>query len=432
MNKGYNLSEKLFEEAKECIPGGVNSPVRAFGSVDASPVFIDHGKGSKFYDVDGNEYIDYISSWGPLILGHCHPSVMKAIESTLLKGTGFGTPTELETKLARKIISAIPSVEMVRMVNSGTEATMSALRLARAYTKRDKIVKFEGCYHGHSDPLLIKAGSGALTHGVPSSPGVPESIAGNTINAGFNDLEGIKEIFKQTGNEIAAVIIEPVAGNMGTVLPEAGFLEGLREITKEYGALLIFDEVMTGFRVAHGGAQNVFNIQPDITCLGKIIGGGLPVGAYGGSKEIMSNISPSGSVYQAGTLSGNPLAMSAGLAILEELEKDGVYDKLNASTKSLADGLEEAAQKAGVPVSINRIGAMFTLFFTDEKVTDFKSATSSNLEKFNVFFKHMLDNGVYFGPSQFESAFLSTAHTEEDIKKTIKVSEEAFEKVKNL
>lgn len=432
MHKGYNLSEKLFEEAKECIPGGVNSPVRAFGSVDASPVFIDHGKGSKFYDVDGNEYIDYISSWGPLILGHCHPSVMDALQSTLLKGTGFGTPTELETKVAQKIISAIPSIEMVRMVSSGTEATMSALRLARAYTNRDKILKFEGCYHGHSDPLLIKAGSGALTHGVPSSPGVPESIASNTINASFNDLEGIKDIFKEMGQEIAAVIIEPVAGNMGTVLPEVGFLEGLREVTKEYGSLLIFDEVMTGYRVAHGGAQSVFNIKPDLTCLGKIIGGGLPVGAYGGSKEIMSNISPSGSVYQAGTLSGNPLAMSAGLAILEELEKDGVYDKLNALTTSLAEGLKEAAEKAGVAVSVNRIGAMFTLFFTDERVKDFKTATSSNLEKFNVFFKHMLDNGVYFGPSQFESVFLSTAHTEEDIKKTIEVAEEAFEKVKNI
>lgn len=432
MHKGYKLSEKMFEEAKEYIPGGVNSPVRAFGSVDASPVFIDHGKGSKFYDVDGNEYIDYISSWGPLILGHCHPSVIKAIESTLLKGTGFGTPTELETELAKKIISAIPSVEMVRMVNSGTEATMSALRLARAYTKRDKIVKFEGCYHGHSDPLLIKAGSGALTHGVPSSPGVPESIAGNTINAAFNDLEAIKDIFKEMGNEVAAIIIEPVAGNMGTVLAESRFLEGLREITKEYGALLIFDEVMTGFRVGYGGAQNLFNIKPDITCLGKIIGGGLPVGAYGGSKEIMKNISPSGPVYQAGTLSGNPLAMSAGLATLNELEKDGVYEKLNALTTSLTDGLKETAEKVGIDVSINRIGAMFTLFFTGDKVTDFKTATSSNLEKFNVFFKHMLDNGVYFGPSQFESAFLSTAHTEEDIKNTIKVSEEAFMKAKNI
>ncbi|SMB94205.1 glutamate-1-semialdehyde 2,1-aminomutase [Desulfonispora thiosulfatigenes DSM 11270] len=432
MNKGYELSQKLFAEAKEYIPGGVNSPVRAFTSVDTSPVFIDHGLGSKFFDVDGNEYIDYVLSWGPLILGHCHPSVVKSLEACILKGTGFGTPTEIETEVAKKIVNAIPSIEMVRMVNSGTEATMSALRLARAYTNRDKIVKFEGCYHGHSDPLLIKAGSGALTHGVPSSPGVPASIAGNTINATYNDLEGIKKIFKEIGEEVAAVIIEPVAGNMGTVLPEPGFLEGIREVTKEYGALLIFDEVMTGYRVAFGGAQCLYNIKPDITCLGKIIGGGLPVGAYGGSKEIMSKISPSGSVYQAGTLSGNPLAMSAGLAILNELEKEGVYEKLNTLTTSLTDGLKNAANKVGVPVTINKVGAMFTLFFTDEKVNNFTTATSSNLEKFNVFFKHMLSNGIYFAPSQFESAFLSTAHTQENINYTIQISEEAFNKVKNI
>jgi len=432
VHKGYNKSQTLFQEAKEYIPGGVNSPVRAFKAVGDYPVFIDYGYGSRLVDVDSNEYIDYVGSWGPLILGHRHPKVIKALQDCLKKGTSFGAPTEIETEMAKFIIDAVPSIEMVRMVNSGTEATMSALRLARAYTKRDKILKFEGCYHGHADPLLIKAGSGALTLGVPSSPGVPANIAGGTITAGYNDLEQVTNIFKEIGEEISAVIIEPVPGNMGLILPEKGFLEGLRDLTQEYGTLLIFDEVMSGFRLALGGAQALFGITPDLTCLGKIIGGGLPVGAYGGRKEIMEYVAPQGPVYQAGTLSGNPLAMTAGLTTLQELTKPDVYQKLAELGSKLAEGLKEKADNSGVDVWINNIGSMASCFFTKEKVKDYASATSSNVNKFKAFFQSMLSQGIYLAPSQFEASFISLAHTAEDIEKTIEAAEIAFRATKNI
>lgn len=432
MHKGYTKSQNLYQEAQKYIPGGVNSPVRAFKAVGQHPVFIEYGHGSRIVDVDGNEYIDYVGSWGPLILGHRNPKVIKALQKCLNMGTSFGAPTEIETEMAKIIINAFPSVEMVRMVNSGTEATMSALRLARAYTKRDKIVKFEGCYHGHADPLLIKAGSGALTLGVPSSPGVPTNIAGGTITASYNNLEEIKSIFKQVGEQIAAVILEPVPGNMGVILPEPGFLEGLRDLTSQYGSLLIFDEVMSGFRVARGGAQEIFNIKPDLTCFGKIIGGGLPVGAYGGRKEIMELIAPAGPVYQAGTLSGNPLAMSAGLATLKELENPQVYDRLDYLATKMAEGLNNAALKSGVKVTINKLGSMVSCFFTDQKVIDYRSATSSNLNKFKAFFQSMLSQGIYLAPSQFEASFISLAHSEEDIEETIEASEIAFSTAKDI
>ncbi|NMA01592.1 MAG: glutamate-1-semialdehyde 2,1-aminomutase [Clostridia bacterium] len=423
----YNKSRLLYEEAQRYIPGGVNSPVRAFKAVGEHPVFIKEGFGSKMVDVDGNQYIDYVGSWGPLILGHRHPQVISALENCLASGTSFGAPTELETQLAKMIINAFPAMDMVRMVNSGTEATMSALRLARGYTGRNKIVKFSGCYHGHADPLLINAGSGPLTLGVPSSPGVPTSIAAGTITASYNNLDEIEEIFAEVGEEIAAVIVEPIPGNMGVILPEPGFLEGLREITTRYGALLIFDEVMSGFRVAWGGAQNLYKIDPDLTCLGKIIGGGLPVGAYGGKKEIMEMVAPQGPVYQAGTLSGNPLAMSAGLATLTELAKPGVYEYLSSRTNQLAEGFLQAAEKAGVAISINKLGGMISCFFTGEKVKDFQSATTSNVAQFKAYFHSMLEQGIYLAPSQFEACFLSLAHSEEDVEKTILASEKAFQ-----
>ncbi|PKM80977.1 MAG: glutamate-1-semialdehyde-2,1-aminomutase [Firmicutes bacterium HGW-Firmicutes-14] len=429
MHKGYEKSTKLFAEAREYIPGGVNSPVRAFKSVGHTPVFIDHAQGSKIYDVDGNEYIDYVGSWGPMILGHQHPEVVSALKAYLDKGTSYGAPTELETEMAMIVIEAFPAMEMVRMVNSGTEATMSALRLARGYTGRDKIVKFEGCYHGHADSLLIKAGSGALTLGVPTSPGVPANIAGNTITAGFNDLDILKKIFALEGKDIAAVIVEPVPGNMGVVPPQPGFLEGLRDITRKYGALLIFDEVMTGFRVAYGGAQVRFGIEPDLTCLGKIIGGGLPVGAYGGKKEIMEKISPAGPIYQAGTLSGNPLAMTAGLTTLRILQNPSVYKDLEDKSAKLAEGLADAAKRAGINVSFNRVGSMVCTFFTPEKVVDYSSACSSDTGRFASFFREMLNRGIYLAPSQFEAAFVSAAHSDEDISKTIEAAYESFKEV---
>ena len=432
MTKKYGKSQMLYKEAQKFIPGGVNSPVRAFKAVGEHPLFIKQGFGSKMVDVDGNQYIDYVGSWGPLILGHRHPRVIEALQETLNIGTSFGAPTEIETEMAKTIIKALPSIEMVRMVNSGTEATMSALRLARAYTGRNKIVKFEGCYHGHADPLLIKAGSGSLTLGVPSSPGVPKSIADGTITASYNDLEGLKEIFSLVGDDIAAVIIEPVPGNMGLILPEAGFLEGLRQLTTDYGALLIFDEVMSGFRVAWGGAQTLFDIKPDLTCLGKVIGGGLPVGAYGGAKEIMEKIAPAGPVYQAGTLSGNPLAMAAGLATLRELEQPGVYEQLQKFSTKLAEGLENAAKTAGSEVYTTKLGSMVSCFFTNKPVKDFKTATSSSVEKFKAFFQSMLSQGVYLAPSQFEACFISVAHSEEDINETIEASEIAFRVAKNI
>ncbi len=420
MSKSFTKSQELFAQAKEVIPGGVNSPVRAFSSIkDMGPLFMEKGEGALIYDADGNNYVDYVASWGPLILGHRHPEVVEALAKCLEKGTSFGTPTELETQLANEITQAVPSMDMVRLVNSGTEATMSALRLARGYTGRNKIVKFEGCYHGHADFLLIKAGSGALTTGVPTSPGVPETTAENTINAPFNDIEACRRIFEQEGPNIAAVIVEPVAGNMGVVPPAPGFLEGLRKITLQYGTVLIFDEVMTGFRVSYGGAQSLYGIDPDLTCLGKIIGGGLPVGAYGGKKSIMEYISPVGPVYQAGTLAGNPLAVTAGLATLRILKRKGIYQELEAKAAQLARGLEEAAREADFPATVNRVGSMVCSYFTRGPVHNFDTACSSNTEAFSDYYKAMLQQGIYLAPSQFESVFVSLAHTQKHIEKTI-------------
>jgi len=427
MSRNYSTSTDLFEKAKKFIPGGVNSPVRAFQSVGSTPLFIKRGEGPMVYDADGNEYIDYVGSWGPLILGHRHPQVVEALKSCLDEtGTSFGAPTELETVLAGMIVEAVPSVEMVRLVNSGTEAAMSAIRLARGYTNRNKIVKFEGCYHGHADYLLIKAGSGALTLGVPTSPGVTAGSAADTISAKYNDLDALREIFKQEGENIAAVIVEPVAGNMGVVPPAAGFLEGLRRLTEEYGCLLIFDEVMTGFRVAYGGAQQLYGVTPDLTCLGKVIGGGLPVGAYGGKREIMEHVSPAGPVYQAGTLSGNPLAVTAGIATLKILQRPGVYEYLEKISGRLAGWLLEAAAEAGEEVYINRVGSMLCVFFTSLEVVDYHSACSSNITRYAEFFKAMLGQGVYLAPSQFEAAFVSLAHGEKEIERTAEAARRFF------
>lgn len=419
-------SVELFERAREFIPGGVNSPVRAFKSVGLNPLFIRGGKGARIYDEDGNTYIDYVGSWGPLILGHLHPEVVEALRGCLEIGTSFGAPTQLETILAEMIVEAMPGVEMVRLVNSGTEATMSALRLARAFTGRDKIIKFEGCYHGHADMLLIKAGSGALTLGVPTSPGVPAGAAANTINAPYNDLQTLEEIFRLEGENIAAVIVEPVAGNMGVVPPGPGFLQGLRKITEEHKALLIFDEVITGFRLSYGGAQSYFGVIPDLTCMGKVIGGGLPVGAYGGRKDIMAMMAPSGPVYQAGTLSGNPLAVTAGITTLKVLARRGTYEELELKAQQLADGLAEAARTAGVDVSFNRVGSMMCGFFTSDQVIDYKTACKADTDKYAKFFRAMLAEGVYLAPSQFEAAFVSLAHTGEQIEKTVDAAQKAY------
>ncbi|AIS51542.1 glutamate-1-semialdehyde 2,1-aminomutase HemL [Thermoanaerobacter kivui] len=419
-------SKELFGKAKKLMPGGVNSPVRAFKSVGTTPVFIKKGQGSHIWDEDGNEYIDYVLSWGPLILGHAHPQVVEAIKKQAELGTSFGACTELEVKMAEKVIEAVPSVKVVRMVNSGTEATMSAIRLARGYTERDIIVKFEGCYHGHSDSLLIKAGSGALTFGMPDSKGVTKEVAKDTIIARYNDIKMVEDIFKIYGENIAAVIVEPVAGNMGTVLPEEKFLKGLREITTKYGALLIFDEVMTGFRVSYSGAQGLYSVIPDITTLGKIIGGGLPVGAYGGREEIMRLVSPDGPVYQAGTLSGNPLAMAAGFETLKILSEDpALYEELDKKAEKLCNGLKESMVQNGIDVTINRVGSMMCMFFTKDEVKDYDSALKSNTALYAAYFREMLKRGVYLPPSQFETFFLSIAHTEEDIEKTIEASFEA-------
>jgi len=420
-------SKRLFEKAKKVMPGGVNSPVRAGKAVETTPPFIKKAEGCYIWDVDGNRYIDYVCSWGPLILGHAHPAVIDAIKKTAEYGTSYGAPTELEIEMAELIIEMVPSIEMVRMVNSGTEATMSAIRLARGYTGRDKIIKFEGCYHGHADTLLVSAGSGVATFGIPGSPGIPEDIAKHTISLPFNDIPSLKEAFERFGDQIAAVIVEPVPGNMGVIIPKNGFLESVRDITKKYGALLIFDEVITGFRLAPGGAQELFNIMPDITCLGKIIGGGLPVGAYGGKKEIMSRVAPEGDIYQAGTLSGNPIAMAAGIATLKILSQGNVYEELERKSKMLFDGILDKANKKGVSIKINRIGSMGSIFFTDEDVVDFGSAKRSNKEKFKKFYKAMLSKGVYLAPSPFEAIFLSLAHTDEAIQYTIDASEYAFE-----
>ncbi len=422
----FTRSKDLFEEAQKYIPGGVNSPVRAFKSVAMDPLFMARGQGPYIFDEDGNRYIDYVGSWGPLILGHCHGEVVNALKECLETGTSFGAPTKLETEMAKLVVESVPSIEMVRMVNSGTEATMSALRLAKGYTNRNKILKFEGCYHGHADFLLIKAGSGALTHGVPTSLGVTKETAFNTITTGFNDLDALEKIFIEDGENIAAVIIEPVPGNMGCIIPEEGYLQGVRKLTEQYGALLIFDEVMSGFRVALGGAQERYGVIPDLTCLGKIIGGGLPVGAYGGKREIMEYVSPLGPVYQAGTLSGNPLAMTAGYVTLKILQREGTYEKLEKNTALLADGLQSAAKLAGVDAYFTRVGSMFSTFFTKEKVTSFETASTSNTDKFTAFFKTLLGEGVYIAPSQYEAGFLSLVHEQREIEKTVEAAFKAF------
>jgi len=425
----YVQSITAFQKAKELMPGGVNSPVRAFKSVDMDPIFIEKGKGSKIYDIDGNEYIDYVLSWGPLILGHANDQVVEALKKVAENGTSFGAPTLIENKLAELVIERVPSIEVVRMVNSGTEATMSALRLARGYTGRDKILKFEGCYHGHGDSLLIKAGSGVATLGLPDSPGVPESVALNTITVPYNDLESVQYAFEQFGEEIAGVIVEPVAGNMGVVPPNPGFLQELRRITKEYGSLLIFDEVMTGFRVDYHCAQGYFDVTPDLTCLGKVIGGGLPVGAYGGKAEIMEKVAPSGPIYQAGTLSGNPLAMTAGYETLIQLTSE-TYTEFRRKADRLEEGLKNAAEKYDVPLTVNRAGSMIGAFFSDQKVVNYETAKQSDLEFFANFYREMANEGVYLPPSQFEGLFLSTAHSDEDIEKTIAACENAFSRLK--
>jgi glutamate-1-semialdehyde 2,1-aminomutase len=419
-------SRDLYAEACRYLAGGVDSPVRAFRAVGQHPLFISRGQGSRIYDVDGNEFIDYVASWGPLILGHAHPRVVAALSEAATRGTSFGAPTELETHLARLVVEAFPSIERVRFVNSGTEATMSALRLARGFTGREKIVKFDGCYHGHADGLLVKAGSGALTLGTPDSAGVPAGAAASTISAPYNDLETLERIFTAHRGTIAAVIVEPVAGNMGVVPPRPGFLEGLRELTRADGALLIFDEVITGFRVAYGGVQELTGIRADLTCLGKIIGGGLPVGAYGGRADVMALLAPDGPVYQAGTLSGNPLAMTAGIATLTELRQPGVYETLERRAAALADGLAAAARDAGVPIVGTRVGSMFTTFFTDQPVMDYTSARRSDTRRYARFFHAMLEQGIYLAPSQFEAGFLSLAHSDEDVERTIAAARVAF------
>ncbi|WP_110111513.1 glutamate-1-semialdehyde 2,1-aminomutase [Bacillus sp. CGMCC 1.16541] len=423
--RSYEKSKAAFLEAKQLMPGGVNSPVRAFKSVNMDPIFMSHGKGAKIYDIDGNEYIDYVLSWGPLIHGHSNDRVVEAVKKVTESGTSFGAPTLIENELAKLVIERVPSIEVVRMVSSGTEATMSALRLARGYTGRNKILKFEGCYHGHGDSLLIKAGSGVATLGLPDSPGVPEGIAKNTITVPYNDLESIRYAFEQFGEDIAGVIVEPVAGNMGVVPPLPGFLEGLREITNQYGSLLIFDEVMTGFRVDYNCAQGYFNVTPDLTCLGKVIGGGLPVGAYGGKAEIMEQIAPSGPIYQAGTLSGNPLAMTAGYETLSQLTPQS-YEEFARKADRLQEGLHEAAEKYDIPHTINRAGSMIGFFFTNEQVVNYEKAKTSNLDYFSAFYREMANQGVFLPPSQFEGLFLSTAHTDQDIEQTIEAAEKAF------
>jgi len=419
-------SKRLFEEAKKHIPGGVNSPVRAFRSVGGDPLFIKKAKGSKIYDVDGKAYIDYVLSWGPMILGHAHPRVTAALKKAIANGTSYGAPTELEITLAKMVKKAVPSIEMVRMVSSGTEATMAAIRAARGFTGRDKIIKFDGGYHGTGDSLLVKAGSGVATFGLPDSPGVPADLAKHTLTVAYNDLIAVRELASREGERIACIIVEPVAGNMGCVPPEPGFLAGLRQVCDQYGIVLILDEVMTGFRVAYGGAQKLYGVKPDLTCLGKVIGGGLPVGAYGGKREIMEKIAPIGPIYQAGTLSGNPLAMVAGIETLKALSKPGVYKTLEKLSADLEQGLRAAATEAGVPVTLNRVGSMFTAFFTDRKVKDFASAKTSDTGKFGRFFRSMLSNGVNLAPSQFEAAFMSLAHTRADINKTIEAARKSL------
>ena len=422
-------SKELFKEAQNYLVGGVNSPVRAFKSVGSDPIFIQRGKGSRIWDVDGNEYIDYVLSWGPLILGHAHDQVINAIKQVANYGTSFGAPTELEIEMAKAVIDAVKSIEMVRFVNSGTEATMSAIRLARGYTKRKKIVKFDGCYHGHGDSLLVSAGSGVATLGIPGTPGIPEELANLTIVLPYNDIEAVEEAFRKYGDDIACVIIEPVAGNMGVVAPSKEYHQKLREITRKYGSLLIFDEVMTGFRLAYGGAQELYDIEPDLTTFGKVIGGGLPVGAYGGKREIMEYVAPVGPVYQAGTLSGNPLAMAAGLRQLQLLKELNPYKELDEKGRFLEEGFKQIAQEFSVPVQVNRVGSMITVFFTQMPVKDFTTAKTSDTQRFAKFFRCMLEKGVYLPASQFEAFFLSTAHSQKDLEETLEKARDCF---KNL
>ncbi|MCO6524918.1 MAG: glutamate-1-semialdehyde 2,1-aminomutase [Candidatus Schmidhempelia sp.] len=423
----YNNSEKLYQEALTVMPGGVNSPVRAFNGVGGYPLFIERADGAYIYDVDNHAYIDYVGSWGPMILGHNNPDITQAVYNAMKNGLSFGAPTSAEIKLAELVTELVPSIEVLRMVNSGTEATMSAIRLARGFTGRDKIIKFEGCYHGHADYLLVKAGSGALTFGNPTSPGVPADFVRHTLVCNYNDLDSVKRAFIQYPEDIACIIIEPVAGNMNCVPAKKEFLQGLRDLCDQYGTLLIIDEVMTGFRVALGGAQDYYDIVPDLTCLGKIIGGGMPVGAFGGRREIMQQLAPTGPIYQAGTLSGNPIAMAAGYACLNQLTQTGIYSRLNQLTTLLTEGLSKAAKKYNVPLVVNQAGAMFGLFFTSRaEVSSYEDVMSSNVELFKKFFHHMLNNGVYFAPSAFEASFMSLAHSEEDIYKTIATAERFF------
>ena len=428
-------SAAAFEEAKQLMPGGVNSPVRSYANVDCNPPFIDHGAGDKIYDIDGNEYIDYVGSWGPLVVGHAHPQVVKALQEAATRGTSYGAPTCIESELAKKVMAVYPSIEVIRMVNSGTEATMSALRLARGYTHRDKIVKFIGCYHGHSDSLLVSAGSGMATFGVPSSPGVTKGTAADTIAIPYNDIDALKKVIDEYGEEIAAVIVEPVAGNMGCVLPKQGYLRTMRQLTEEHGIVLIFDEVMCGFRASLGGAQAAYGITPDLTCLGKIIGGGLPVAAYGGRRDIMMQVSPVGPVYQAGTLSGNPLAMTAGLETLKlitaepEPGKADYSRELTLKTKKLILGWQAKAKEAGVTIQAHQAGSMFGIFFNEHEVWNYDDSAASDQEAFKIWFKSMLEQGIYLAPSQYETLFMSGAHTDEDIDRTIEAAGRAFQAV---
>ncbi|MCH7499929.1 MAG: glutamate-1-semialdehyde 2,1-aminomutase [Nitrospinae bacterium] len=423
-------SESLFQTAQQYIPGGVNSPVRAFKAVGGNPLFIVKGKGARITDADGNEFIDYVASWGPLIFGHAHPQIVEAVSQQAQLGTSFGAPTELEIELAQKVAEAVPSIETVRLVSSGTEATLSALRLARGFTGRDKIVKFEGCYHGHGDSLLVKAGSGVLSLGLPDCPGIVNDLAKKTLTLPYNDINAVEELFSSLGKEIACLIVEPIAGNMGVVPPQPGFLEVLRKVTAKSGTLLIFDEVITGFRVAFGGAQKLYGVSPDLTCLGKIIGGGLPVGAYGGKKEIMDHIAPTGAVYQAGTLSGNPLAVTAGIEMLNLLSQPGVYDDLEKKSERLCHGFKENVKQAGVTATFTRVGSMFSMFFTDQEIVSFESVKTSDTHLFKRYFNAMLEEGIYIAPSQFEAGFMSAVHTDEDIDATLAAQGRALKKAR--